>query len=149
MQIYSQPDLAAPFHSQKEHEWSDAAECGFDTLRVVKKARAELIWFGNGDVCQRSSSAITIRWSELSKLVAAIRRPAEKYSPGLMTGIAADLAYQLRIIDEANMDFEDSDNIAALEEGLSEYAHVIIKALEREMGDSETELFHDNTGVMV
>jgi hypothetical protein len=107
----------------------------------LKAAIGDLLWMC-GDEADRTSRAVWMRWKRLEQLFALIRHRGDEYSPLMMTGIEKQLASEMKDADQANIDYDESDVLPAYFEGyLREFAGAIIRALKKEMGEYEADLF--------
>lgn len=117
-----------------EGEWSDAAVAAFDVLAILKEAKIDMAWNAAN---QKTSQNVFDRWQALKFRTDAMVTRGEKYSKSMMKRLENDLEKQLRIIDEANVDFDADDHRecfgAPMSDELDDYADIIIKALKSNM----------------
>lgn len=125
----------------REFTWSSATEAAWSTLDALK-AFSDDVDFLSGDLATTSSLAIGQRWSYLLSHLDSIALPATRFMRSPLDG----LEYELRRVDEANIDFDEEDrghSIARLKFAVGEYAEVIVRALKDRMTPEEADEFED------
>ncbi len=117
--------------NEAEGEWSKAAQAAWTILAILKVAKTELGWCATH---QKTSQNIADRWNYLQLVTTKMLDVAEQYSASLVKKIESELERDLRLLDEANVDFDAEDNVGIpLEQELEQYAETIIEALKQEM----------------